>query len=47
MDCIDNIKSLLNSINLTTTYQYTSDSKQIEFPELWGHYIILNYKNEC
>jgi hypothetical protein len=44
MDCIDNIKSLLNSINLTTTYQYTSDSKQIEFPELWGHYIILNSK---
>jgi len=44
MDCIKNLKFMLDSLNLSTQYQYTSDSLQVENPDLWGHYIILNYK---
>lgn len=43
MDCIDNFKLMIDSVGLRTDYRYTSDSLEIENPELWGHYIILNY----
>lgn len=45
MDCIDNLKLMLESIGLNTKFQYTSDSLEIDSPELWGHHIIINRLN--
>lgn len=45
MDCISNIQAMLSTINLVAEYCYTSDSVEVENPELWGHY-LLKVQNE-
>lgn len=47
MDCIDNMRTLFDSIGLTIDYRYTSDATQIENPDLWGHYILMNQIDIC